>query len=214
MQANLKNVTPPAKVRAELPEKMTYRDGLAAAMTSALSNYENTVIIGQGVTDFKEIFGTLPGLFKKFGSKRLIETPLSEEGVTGICIGAALNGLYPINTHIRADFGLLAFNQIIKEVAEETKTSEESPVKLLRAKFEAQNIRMSRYYGSLRDDNDKVTAYLQDESTKAIPVVMLTAHESESDRAVGFAAGASQYLTKPFGPLELIDTIRGILSTP
>jgi len=51
-----------------------------------------------------------------------------------------------------------------------------------------------------------------DEATKAIPVVMLTAHESESDKQTGFAAGATQYLTKPFGPLELIDTIRGILA--
>ncbi len=48
--------------------------------------------------------------------------------------------------------------------------------------------------------------------TKDIPVVMLTAHESENDRAVGFAAGATQYLTKPFGPLELIDTIRALLA--
>ncbi len=52
-----------------------------------------------------------------------------------------------------------------------------------------------------------------DAGTKDIPVVILTAHESESDRAIGFAAGAEQYLTKPFGPLELIDTIRGILTT-
>ena len=51
-----------------------------------------------------------------------------------------------------------------------------------------------------------------DAATKDIPVVMLTAHESDADRAIGFAAGATQYLTKPFGPLELIDTIRGILA--
>ena len=50
------------------------------------------------------------------------------------------------------------------------------------------------------------------EATKHIPIVMLTAHDSDSDRAVGFAAGAVQYLTKPFGPLELIDTIRTILA--
>jgi DNA-binding response OmpR family regulator len=50
------------------------------------------------------------------------------------------------------------------------------------------------------------------DDTKGIPIVMLTAHDSESDRAVGFAAGAAQYLTKPFGPLELIDTIRTILT--
>jgi pyruvate/2-oxoglutarate/acetoin dehydrogenase E1 component len=117
MQANLKNVTPPAGPQVKLPEKMTYRGGLAHAMTSALADHDNTLIIGQGVTDFKEIFGTLPGLFQKYGAKRLVETPLSEEGVTGICIGAALNGLYPINTHIRADFGLLAFNQIINLAA-------------------------------------------------------------------------------------------------
>ena len=52
----------------------------------------------------------------------------------------------------------------------------------------------------------------QNSATRTIPVVMLTAHESDSDRAIGFAAGATQYLTKPFGPLELIDTIRGILA--
>ena len=50
------------------------------------------------------------------------------------------------------------------------------------------------------------------DDTKGIPIVMLTAHDSESDRAVGFAAGAAEYLTKPFGPLELIDTIRTILT--
>ena len=50
------------------------------------------------------------------------------------------------------------------------------------------------------------------DETKGIPIVMLTAHDSESDRAVGFAAGAAQYITKPFGPLELIVTIRTILT--
>ena len=51
-----------------------------------------------------------------------------------------------------------------------------------------------------------------EEDTRSIPVVMLTAHESEADKQVGFSVGATQYLTKPFGPLELIDTIRGILA--
>lgn len=59
---------------------------------------------------------------------------------------------------------------------------------------------------------DVCRALKTDAATKDIPVVMLTAHDSESDRAVGLAAGATQYLTKPFGPLELIDTIRTILA--
>ncbi len=61
-----------------------------------------------------------------------------------------------------------AFAKIMAEVREEVKKTDESPVILMRRKFEAQQIRMSRYYGSLRDDNDKVASMLEDESKKAI----------------------------------------------
>ncbi|MBK7258692.1 MAG: protein translocase subunit SecD [Ignavibacteriae bacterium] len=60
------------------------------------------------------------------------------------------------------------YTQIMKEVREETRRSDESPVVILRRKFEERQIRMSRYYGSLRDDNDKIAAYLEDEAKKAI----------------------------------------------
>ena len=93
-----------------------YRKSLAEAMLDALENNNNTLIIGQGVTDFKGIFGTTIGLKYKF-PERVIETPLSEESICGVCIGAALNGMYPINTHIRADFCLLMFNQLINLAA-------------------------------------------------------------------------------------------------
>jgi pyruvate dehydrogenase E1 component beta subunit len=106
----------PAVGRAVLPAEMTYRDGIAVAMRDALANHDHTIIIGQGVTDFKGIFGTTLGLAEQYPG-RVIETPLAEESVTGICIGAALNGLYPINTHIRTDFSLLAMNQLINLAA-------------------------------------------------------------------------------------------------
>src|SRR5436190_4281133 len=54
----------------------------------------------------------------------------------------------------------------------------------------------------------------EDPATKAIPVVMLTARDSASDRKAGLAAGASHYLIKPFGPIDLINTLRGILGEP
>ncbi|MGF1623374.1 MAG: alpha-ketoacid dehydrogenase subunit beta [Alphaproteobacteria bacterium] len=95
----------------------TYRDALVAVMHDALAEHDNTLVIGQGVTDHIGIFGTTAGLQARFGRHRVIEAPLAEEAVTGICIGAALAGLYPINTHIRADFGLLAANQIINMAA-------------------------------------------------------------------------------------------------
>lgn len=94
----------------------TYRAALANAMENALCDHENTIIIGQGVSDFKALFGTTQGLKDRFPD-RVIETPIAEDSIAGICIGAALNGLYPINTHIRADFGLLIFNQLINLAA-------------------------------------------------------------------------------------------------
>ncbi|HTD63407.1 MAG TPA: response regulator [Verrucomicrobiae bacterium] len=54
----------------------------------------------------------------------------------------------------------------------------------------------------------------EDPATKAIPVVMLTARDSPADRKAGLAAGASHYLIKPFGPIDLINTLRGILGEP
>jgi DNA-binding response OmpR family regulator len=54
----------------------------------------------------------------------------------------------------------------------------------------------------------------KDPTTKAIPVVMLTARDSSADRKAGLAAGASHYLVKPFGPIDLINTLRGLLGDP
>jgi preprotein translocase subunit SecD len=64
------------------------------------------------------------------------------------------------------------FTQIIKEVREETRHSEESPVLLLRKKFEDRQVRMSRYYRTLRETNDEVYSFLDDESKKAIDRAM------------------------------------------
>jgi acetoin:2,6-dichlorophenolindophenol oxidoreductase subunit beta len=94
----------------------TYRSALAEAMRLALESPRPSAIIGQGVTDHKGIFGTTMGLADDFPG-RVLDTPLAEDSIAGICIGMALNGVYPINTHIRADFGLLTFNQLINLAA-------------------------------------------------------------------------------------------------
>jgi pyruvate/2-oxoglutarate/acetoin dehydrogenase E1 component len=94
----------------------TYKVALAEAMQEAMDSNPNSIIIGQGVTDFKGIFDTMIGFVDKYPD-RIIETPLAEDSIAGICIGASLNGGYPINTHIRADFGLLIFNQLINLAA-------------------------------------------------------------------------------------------------
>lgn len=59
---------------------------------------------------------------------------------------------------------------------------------------------------------DVCRAIKADDATMHMPVVLLTAYDNEADRAKGFAAGADRYLTKPFSPLALIDTIRAIIA--
>lgn len=94
----------------------SYRDALAEVMSNAMAEKDNTIIIGQGVADHKGLFGTTLGLAERYPN-RVLDTPIAEDSVAGICIGAALNGVYPINTHIRADFSLLMFNQLINLAA-------------------------------------------------------------------------------------------------
>lgn len=96
-------------------KKIKYKDALVIAMRDAMS-LPNSILIGQGITDFKGMWDTTLDLAKKHPG-RVIETPLSEDAVAGICVGLSLNKMYPINTHIRVDFSLLIFNQLINLIA-------------------------------------------------------------------------------------------------
>lgn len=95
---------------------MNFSNTIFEVMSKTLNKNKNSFIIGQGVNDQRGIFGTTKDLYKKFPN-RVIETPLSEDAISGICLGAALAGNYPINTHIRNDFSLLIFNQLINLIA-------------------------------------------------------------------------------------------------
>lgn len=97
-------------------ETTTYREAIAKVHYELMSEDKRVVVIGQGVSDFKSLFGTTEKIKKAYPS-RVIDTPIAEDSTAGICIGLALNGCIPINTHIRADFSLLAFNQIINLAA-------------------------------------------------------------------------------------------------
>ena len=96
---------------------MLYRDALLESMRSTLESNPKSLILGQGVSDFKGTFGSTAGLVDEFGSDRVVDTPLSEEAVTGVGVGLALAGHYPVMTHIRLDFALLCMNQIVNMAA-------------------------------------------------------------------------------------------------
>ncbi|MBI4404667.1 MAG: alpha-ketoacid dehydrogenase subunit beta [Deltaproteobacteria bacterium] len=90
-----------------------YTQALHEAVTLALEKYPEAFLLGQGVDDPSGMFGVTRGLAEKFGESRIFDVPLSEEGITGICVGAAIAGMRPINFHNRPDFLLLAMNQLI-----------------------------------------------------------------------------------------------------
>ena len=77
----------------------------------------NVIVIGLNITDHKAILGSTAGLMQRFGSDRVIETPLSEDAVPGIATGAAMAGLRPIHVHIRMDFLMLCMNQLVNMAA-------------------------------------------------------------------------------------------------
>lgn len=98
-------------------DTITYREALVESMEGALVSNPNAFIYGLGVTDYIGIFGTVAGLQEKYGEKRVFDTPIAEDAMTGFALGASLSGLYPIHIHIRVDFMLLAMNQLVNSIA-------------------------------------------------------------------------------------------------
>lgn len=96
---------------------LTGAAAIREALDQAMAMDPKVLVIGEGVPDPKRIFGTTEGLVEKFGRQRVMEMPVSENGMTGICIGAALRGWRPVMTHQRADFSLYALDQIINNAA-------------------------------------------------------------------------------------------------
>lgn len=96
---------------------LSYFEAIREATEQEMARDHSVIVLGQGVDDPKAILGTTKGLVERFGRERIFDTPLSEDGMTGVAIGAALAGLRPIHTHIRMDFVLLAMNQIINMAA-------------------------------------------------------------------------------------------------
>jgi len=82
-----------------------------------LGDNPNFLVLGLGVTDPKGVFGTTLGLAEKYGHKRVLETPTSENAMTGVGVGLAISGYRPLMIHQRLDFFLLAMDQLVNSAA-------------------------------------------------------------------------------------------------
>ena len=97
--------------------KISLANAINSAISRAMTKDKNMICYGLGVTDPKNIFGTTKNLEKNFGKERVFDVPTSENALTGISVGLALNGVRSVVSHQRLDFFLLAFDQLINSAA-------------------------------------------------------------------------------------------------
>jgi len=96
---------------------LQYSLAINEALHQMMAEDESVFLIGQGVKSPWYVGNTARGLLERFGPERIIDTPVSENAVTGSAVGAALVGMRPVVVHPRMDFMLYAFDPIINEAA-------------------------------------------------------------------------------------------------
>lgn len=92
---------------------ITYRQALNDALSEELTRDENVVIMGEEVAEYNGAYKITEGLWEKFGSKRVVDTPISEAGFLGLGVGAAMLGMRPVMELMFWSFAYVAFDQII-----------------------------------------------------------------------------------------------------
>jgi pyruvate/2-oxoglutarate/acetoin dehydrogenase E1 component len=99
------------------PRKLSYSLAINEALHQSMSGDPSVFIIGQGVKSPWYVGNTCQDLIERFGSDRVIDSPVSENAITGSALGAALAGMRPVVVHPRVDFAIYALDPIINEAA-------------------------------------------------------------------------------------------------
>lgn len=97
--------------------EIQFREALGEALSEEMRRDEKVFLMGEEVAEYNGAYKVSQGMLDEFGAKRVIDTPISELGFTGIGIGAAMNGLRPIIEFMTFNFSLVAIDQIINGAA-------------------------------------------------------------------------------------------------
>ena len=113
---------PAAPVDIEIPEgttmrTMTVREALRDAMAEEMRADERVFLMGEEVAEYQGAYKVSQGLLDEFGAKRVIDTPITEHGFTGLATGAAMGGLRPIVEFMTFNFAMQAIDHIINTAA-------------------------------------------------------------------------------------------------
>jgi len=93
--------------------EITYRQALNEALAEELERDPNVFLMGEEVAEYNGAYKVSQGLLERFGPKRIIDTPISENGFAGLGVGAAMVGLRPIIEFMTFSFSFVAFDQVV-----------------------------------------------------------------------------------------------------
>jgi len=101
-----------------MPVTMSYyADAIREALRHEMERDDKVILMGEDIALYGGSFGVTRGLFEQFGAQRVINTPISEGGFTGVAVGAAITGMRPIVEYMFMDFIALASDQIVNHAA-------------------------------------------------------------------------------------------------
>jgi pyruvate dehydrogenase E1 component beta subunit len=93
--------------------EITYRQALNEALAEELERDPDVFLMGEEVAEYNGAYKVSQGLLERFGAKRIIDTPISENGFAGMGVGAAMCGLRPIIEFMTFSFSFVAFDQVV-----------------------------------------------------------------------------------------------------
>jgi pyruvate dehydrogenase E1 component beta subunit len=96
---------------------ITVREALRDAMAAEMRADPNVFLMGEEVAQYQGAYKISQGLLDEFGARRVVDTPITEHGFTGMAVGAAMNGLRPIVEFMTFNFAMQAIDQIINSAA-------------------------------------------------------------------------------------------------
>jgi pyruvate dehydrogenase E1 component beta subunit len=102
--------------RGEGPRAIQFREALREAMTEEMRRDQRIFLMGEEVAQYQGAYKVSQGMLEEFGEKRIIDSPISENGFAGLAVGAAMYGLRPIIEFMSWSFSLVAADQILNNV--------------------------------------------------------------------------------------------------
>src|SRR5512142_631396 len=97
--------------------ELTYAEAIREALAEEMRRDSRVFILGEDVAEAGTAFKVLTGLVEEFGIDRVIDTPISEAGITGLALGAAMTGLRPVVDIMFGDFITLTMDQMVNQAA-------------------------------------------------------------------------------------------------